>query len=60
MHGLFPDLTVDMLGVVNRFLPAPGGIGTDVRTGKQSQSKASPGWVTSLNERVATENNQIA
>jgi len=60
MHGIFPDLTVDLLGVINRFLPAPGGIGTDMRTGKQSRSKASPGWATALNERAALENNQIA
>jgi len=60
IHGLFPDLTVDMLGVMNRFLPSPGGIGTDVRTGKESKSKASPSWVTALNERAAAENNQIA
>jgi len=60
IHGLFPDLTVDMLGVMNRFLPGPGGIGTDVRTGKQSRSKTSPSWVTALNERAAAENNQIA
>jgi hypothetical protein len=51
---------VDILGVINRFLPAPGGIGTDVRTGKQSQSKASPDWATALNARAAQENNQIA
>ena len=59
-HGLFPDLTVDILGVINRFLPAPGGIGTDVRTGKQSQSKAASTWATALNERAAQQNNQIA
>jgi short-subunit dehydrogenase len=59
-HGLFPDLTVDILGVINRFLPAPGGIGTDVRTGQQSRSKAAPSWATALNERAAQENNQIA
>jgi short-subunit dehydrogenase len=60
IHGVFPEVTVDVLGVVNRFLPAPGGIGTDVRTGKQSQSKASPSWLTALNEKAALENNQIA
>jgi short-subunit dehydrogenase len=59
-HGLLPDLTVDILGVINRYLPAPGGIGTDVRTGKQSRSKGAPTWVTALNERAARENNQIA
>lgn len=60
VHGLFPDLTIDLLGLINRFLPGPGGIGTDVRTGKQSRSKASPSWVTALNERAAADNNQIA
>jgi short-subunit dehydrogenase len=60
VHGVFPEVTVDVLGVVNRFLPPPGGIGTDVRTGKQSKSKASPSWLTALNERAARENNQIA
>jgi hypothetical protein len=53
-------VTVDLLGLVNRLLPPPGGIGSDVRTGKQSQSKASPSWATALNERAALENNQIA
>ena len=60
IHGVFPEVTVDILGVINRFLPPPGGIGTDVRTGKQSKSKASPSWLTALNERAAQENNQIA
>jgi len=60
IHGVFPEVMVDVLGVINRFLPAPGGIGTDVRTGKQSKSKASPSWLTALNERAAQENNQIA
>ena len=60
IHGLFPDLTVDMLGVINRLLPGPGGIGSDVRTGQQSRSNASPSWATTLNERAAAANNQIA
>lgn len=60
LHGVFPDVTIDMLGLVNQFLPAAGGIGTEVRTGKQSESKVSPSWVTALNERAAQQNNQIA
>ena len=60
VHGVFPEVTVDLLGVINRLLPSPGGIGTDGRTGKQSASKASPSWATALNERAARENNQIA
>lgn len=60
IHGVFPEVTVDVLGIINRFLPPPGGIGRDMRTGKQSKSKASPSWLTALNERAAQENNQIA
>ena len=54
------NLTIDLLGLANRFLPVPGGIGTDVRTGRQSEFKASPSWVTALNERAARDNNQVA
>jgi len=53
------NLTIDLLGLANRFLPVPGGIGTDVRTGRQSESKASPCWVTAL-KRAARDNNQVA
>ena len=60
IHGVFPDVTVDVLGVINRLLPPPGGIGTDVRTGKQSKSKAAPNWAVAVNERAALENNEIA
>ncbi len=60
LHGIFPGTTVDVLGLINRLLPAPGGIGTGTRTGKQSFSKASPSWITTLNEQAAHENNQIA
>jgi NAD(P)-dependent dehydrogenase (short-subunit alcohol dehydrogenase family) len=60
VHGLFPDMTVDILGFINQLLPAPGGIGKDVRTGQQSKSKAAPSWLTALNERAAQQTNQIA
>jgi hypothetical protein len=60
VHGVFPGLTADALSLINRLLPAPGGIGTETRTGAQSSSKISPSWVTALNERAARRNNQIA
>lgn len=60
IHGVFPDITTDILGLINQLLPAPGGIGTEARSGKQSKSKAAPSWVTALNERAAEQNNQIA
>jgi NAD(P)-dependent dehydrogenase (short-subunit alcohol dehydrogenase family) len=59
VHGLFPGTTTDLLGLANLLLPPPGGIGSDVRTGKQSSSSVSPSWITTLNEQAAQENNQV-
>lgn len=59
LHGLFPGPVTDLLGLINVLLPPPGGIGSDVRTGKQSSSSVSPSWITTLNERAAQENNQV-
>ncbi|HEX3820099.1 MAG TPA: SDR family NAD(P)-dependent oxidoreductase [Candidatus Sulfotelmatobacter sp.] len=59
LHSLFPGMTTDVLGLINVLLPPPGGIGHDVRTGKQSSSRVSPSWITTLNEQAAQENNQV-
>lgn len=59
LHGLFPGATTDLLGLMNVLLPPPGGIGSDVRTGKHSSSSVSPSWITTLNEQAAQENNQV-
>lgn len=59
VHGLLPGVTTDLLGLMNVLLPPPGGIGRDIRTGKQSSSSVSPSWITTLNEQAARENNQI-
>jgi hypothetical protein len=58
-HGLFPGLTADLLGLVNQFLPAPGGIGTRRAKGKESQSSLAPSWLTALTESAARQNNEI-
>lgn len=60
LHGVFPGVTADLLSSVNRLLPGPGGIGSEARTGKQSQSRLSPSWLAALGERAAKENNQVA
>jgi NAD(P)-dependent dehydrogenase (short-subunit alcohol dehydrogenase family) len=60
VHGIAPGMTIDVLGLINKFLPAPGGIGANAKTGEQSFSKVSPSWVTTLNEQAAEQNNQIA
>jgi NAD(P)-dependent dehydrogenase (short-subunit alcohol dehydrogenase family) len=58
-HGLFPGLTADILGLVNRLLPGPGGIGTQRARGKDSQSALAPSALTVLNERAAAQNNEL-
>ena len=55
----FPALTSDLLSLVNRLLPSPGGIGKAAATGEESQSALSPSWLTQLNEEAALRNNQI-
>jgi short-subunit dehydrogenase len=58
-HGLFPGLTADILGLVNRLLPAPGGIGTAKREGKDSTSEWAPSWLTALSDRAAQRHNEL-
>jgi hypothetical protein len=58
-HGIFPGLTADLLGLVNRLLPSPGGIGRMRAKGKDSQSAVSPSWLTALNEAAAERNNEV-
>lgn len=38
LHGLAPGVIVDLMGLVNRLLPGPGGIGQESRSGKESQT----------------------
>jgi NAD(P)-dependent dehydrogenase (short-subunit alcohol dehydrogenase family) len=60
VHGLFPGLTADLLGLVNRGLP--DGASADGRAvkGEASTSAVSPSWLTVLDERAARRANQVA
>jgi short-subunit dehydrogenase len=58
-HGLFPGLTADVLALVNRLLPGPGGIGNRAVQGKECASAVSPSLLTALNERAAFHNNEV-
>ncbi|WP_199329078.1 SDR family NAD(P)-dependent oxidoreductase [Coleofasciculus sp. FACHB-1120] len=60
LFALFPGLNSTLLGWVNRLLPASGGIGTERAFGKDSHSFLSPSVLTSLSERAARRNNEIA
>jgi short-subunit dehydrogenase len=58
--GLFPGLTADLLGLVNRALPGPGGIGTAKVKGKESETAVSQSPLTALGRRAARDLNQFA
>lgn len=58
-ESLFPEATYDLLGLVNQFLPGPGGVGTQRMKGRDSESSWSPSWLTVLNEEAALRNNEV-
>jgi short-subunit dehydrogenase len=58
-NTFFPELTADLLGVVNQLLPPPGGIGAERARGSESESSLSPSFLTSLGDRAARANNQL-
>jgi NAD(P)-dependent dehydrogenase (short-subunit alcohol dehydrogenase family) len=59
-HGLFPAFTNDLLAVVDSLLPQAGGAGTQSVPGRASESAVSRSWVTTLSERAAERNNELA
>jgi short-subunit dehydrogenase len=58
-HGVFPDVTMDALGLVNQLLPRAGGIGTQRRPGRESESRLAPSILTALTQRAAAANNEV-
>jgi len=58
-HGIFPGITTEILSVVNRAMPGPGGIGTSRATGEESESFLAPSFLTALSDRAARENNEV-
>ena len=56
---LAPDLTTELLGLVNRILPEMGGIGQRAARGSESESDLSPSWLTALGDRAAVANNEL-
>ena len=59
-HQLFPGASAAILELASRILPDPGGIGSEAALGKDSFSSVSPSWLTTLNERAAERNNEVA
>jgi short-subunit dehydrogenase len=60
LHGLLPGAVEDLLGLANRLLPGPGGIGREARTGTRSASKVSRSWAAKWNDEAAAQNNEVA
>lgn len=58
-HGLFPGVTADLFALVERALPAPGGIGTRRATGAESESAVSESPLTILSRKAALANNEM-
>ncbi|QDU30395.1 Putative ketoacyl reductase [Anatilimnocola aggregata] len=56
---LAPTLTAEILALINRFLPAMGGIGQRAAYGYESESSVSPSWITALGDAAAERNNEM-
>jgi hypothetical protein len=59
LSGLIPGAGPALMGLVERLLPGPGGIGTDTRLGEESESAWSPSVLTTLGDLAAVENNEM-
>ncbi len=59
-RALFPEATADMLALANRLLPGPGGIGRRRAKGRESESSLAPSLLTTLSDRAALRNNEVA
>jgi NAD(P)-dependent dehydrogenase (short-subunit alcohol dehydrogenase family) len=59
VHGVLPGLTGEVLALVNAVLPRAGGIGTEVRRGRESHSAVAPSFLTSLTQRRAVTQNEV-
>lgn len=58
INALFPEIVADFAALVNQILPAPGGIGTDLKRGKNSRSSLSPSILTALSDAQINKNNE--
>jgi short-subunit dehydrogenase len=58
MHGIFPGIVAELMGIVSRVLPPPGGIGRDSKRGRDSHSVLSPSPLTAATQRRARTHNE--
>ena len=60
VHGVMPGTTANVIGLVNRVLPGPGGIGNVRARGYESSTPVSESFLTAMNKRAAERNNEVA
>jgi NAD(P)-dependent dehydrogenase (short-subunit alcohol dehydrogenase family) len=60
LNALFPGVGAEVMSLVERLLPGPGGIGSDMRRGAESASRWSPSVLTTLGDYEAARNNELA
>lgn len=58
-HGVFPGLTADLAGIVNRMLPGTDGHGMQGVPGRESESPLTRSWLTTLSGKAAQANNEV-
>lgn len=56
-QSMMPEAMSDALALTNRLLPQPGGIGTESRSGRESQGKYSPNVLTRMSNDPAVQKN---
>jgi short-subunit dehydrogenase len=59
LDALFPEFSTGVAEWANRLLPEYGGIGTEARTGAQSETRASSNVLTAPGDRAAHRNNEM-
>lgn len=57
-HDLFKNTSLAVMEQMNKLFPGPGGIGTGVRLGRESESAFTRSPVTALNREAASRNNE--
>ena len=57
-HGLFPGLTADVMGVVNRFLPSGEGAGIVAHRGRESETAITQSFLTILGQKASQTYNE--
>jgi len=60
LNALFPEAGAAVMGLAERLLPRPGGIGTETRRGAESTSGWSPSVLTRSSDAAAARNNEVA